>query len=806
MKSPKNLSKIAFSLMSVGLLILLTSQAPQQKSYVPSTINDFFLPGSQPLESGTFVDPDVCDNCHGGYDLNVEPAFNWRGSMMAHAQRDPLYLACLAIANQDAPEVGDLCIRCHTPVGWLEGRSQPTNGSALIATDMESVQCHFCHRMIAPSQPGVNPYPNNTLYNTAPGNGSSTYELDQAYLSILPNIPDSSANGGYICDDEDNRRGPLYDPQANHATPYSPYHSESKLCGTCHDVSNPVYEAVKDINGNITGYTPNAFDTPATDFSPYSMFPIERTYSEWLMSDYNSPGGVTGTTFGGNKLFVSTCQDCHMRDVTGKACNKSYAPVRNDLPLHDMTGGNTFIPTLLETLYPDDVNTAALNAGISRTQSMLQQAATVELIVDQTGKSATVKVINETGHKLPSGYPEGRRIWINLKAFNSLTASTYESGAYDLNSGILTKTGTKIYEIKPGLSPGIAGAVGLSPGVSFHFVLNDTIYSDNRIPPRGFSNANFQAIQSPPVGYTYADGQYWDETTYNLPFIPDSIEATLFYQTTSKEYVEFLKDENTTNNAGQVFYDLWDQNGKSAPEVMNYITWSGAPIAESLKLDLHVMMEGPFEGTQMLTTINDQNNLPLTHPFNVSPWNYNGSETVIGIPATDIVDWLLIELRDTDGDASTATSARSIGKQAVFVKSDGSVVATDGTSLPEFNVSVNNNLYVVIWHRNHIGIISANVVLPVGDVYSYNFMISETQTYGGSGTVKELASGIWGMVAADGNADGFVNENDKLNPWMTEAGLSGYFNGDFNMDDQVDNKDKNDYWMINNGYSTFVPN
>ncbi|MEZ5197956.1 MAG: hypothetical protein R2764_16690 [Bacteroidales bacterium] len=40
---------------------------------------------------------------------------------------------------------------------------------------------------------------------------------------------------------------------------------------------------------------------------------------------------------------------------------------------------------------------------------MLQHAATVELTVDQLGQLVTVKITNETGHKLPSGYPEGRR-------------------------------------------------------------------------------------------------------------------------------------------------------------------------------------------------------------------------------------------------------------------------------------------------------------------------------------------------------------------------------------------------------------
>jgi hypothetical protein len=42
----------------------------------------------------------------------------------------------------------------------------------------------------------------------------------------------------------------------------------------------------------------------------------------------------------------------------------------------------------------------------------------------------------------------------------------------------------------------------------------------------------------------------------------------LYYQTTSKEYVEFLRDENVTDNWGQTMYDLWNTNGKSAPILM----------------------------------------------------------------------------------------------------------------------------------------------------------------------------------------------------------------------------------------------
>ena len=51
-------------------------------------------------------------------------------------------------------------------------------------------------------------------------------------------------------------------------------------------------------------------------------------------------------------------------------------------------------------------------------------------------------------------------------------------------------------------------------GPSFHLALNNVRVKDNRIPPRGFTNAAFAAFDGEPVGATYADGQYWDDVTY----------------------------------------------------------------------------------------------------------------------------------------------------------------------------------------------------------------------------------------------------------------------------------------------------
>ena len=519
----------------------------QPAGYVPSTLRDMDMSGTQPHEGAVLDDPDLqCASCHGNYDTDNEPWYNWRGSMMSQAARDPFFFACMAIAEQDAPSVGDLCIRCHSPGGWQEGRSVDTDGDLLNAKDRHSIHCDFCHRMVD----------QNYVEGVSPA-------VDLDVLAGVDPHPLHYGNGQFINDPTPLRRGPYADAEANHEFVESPYHRSSDLCGVCHDVSSPVFSKVADRD-----YAPNTFDEEHPTMEIRGMFPIERTYSEWSRSEYAATG-VYAPQFAGNKLdgIVSTCQDCHMRDVSARGSNITGTKVREDLGLHDFTGGNTFVLDLVGDFYPDEVDAAQLQSAKDRAHAMLNLAATLLLTSEDFG--VTVRVINETGHKLPSGYPEGRRIWLNVEAKDASGQTVFESGAYDFTEAdLLDDPQIKVYEIHPGLSPSLAGALGLDPGKSFHFVLNDTIYSDNRIPPRGFTNTAFEQIQSPPVDYAYADGQYWDDTPYRLPQSADSVIVTLYYQTTSKEYVEFLRDENRTNSAGQDLYDAWAANGKSAPVVM----------------------------------------------------------------------------------------------------------------------------------------------------------------------------------------------------------------------------------------------
>ena len=524
---------------------------------VNTGLNDFFGPGTQPnMLTDPIVDSQVCGGCHGDFDAVTEPYRPWAASMMGQAARDPIFFACLAIAEQDAPFVGDLCLRCHTPGGWLEGRSVPTDGSALTLKDEQGVNCQVCHRLVDPvPQPITDP-------------NDARQPADAAILAALSDLPVNPHSAQFVVDPQDRRRGP-YDLGSLpfHEWLESPFHRSAALCATCHDVSNPAFTR----DPNSGSYVLNDPNTPHPTHNKYDEFPVERTYSEWLMSDFALGPIDMGGRFGGNEPLVSTCQDCHMPEVGGQGC--FVGDSHTDLKAHYFNGGNTWVLRAIQNLYPDSetqLQEAQVTASIARAEAMLQDASDMELTLD--GNTINVRVINQSGHKLPTGYPEGRRMWLNVQYYDHSGDLVLERGAYDPNSAVLTTADTVVYEGKLGVDAAVSAATGIPLGESFHFAVNNEWIKDNRIPPRGFSNANFAAVQAAPVGATYADGQYWADAGFAV--VPGAVRADvrLYFQTTSKEYIEFLRDENTTNTAGQIAYDQWALTGKSAPVEMDFET------------------------------------------------------------------------------------------------------------------------------------------------------------------------------------------------------------------------------------------
>lgn len=537
-------------------------------SPVPTTLQDFFLPGTQPETlNHPISDGNNCAACHSEPAHDFDPYEGWVGSMMGQAARDPLFYACLDIANQDVAFAGDLCLRCHTPGGWLEGRSTPTDGSALVGIDFQGVTCNFCHRMVDPEyKPGVSPIVDLEVFDGVDG--------------INPGIDGTTPNphtGAFVVDFFDRRRGPfdLGESFFYHSWELSPFHRDSAMCATCHDVSNPAFSEQPDGT-----YALNAIDTPHETFDKYDMFPVERTYSEWSQSDFAlGPIDMTGR-FGGENPMVSTCQDCHMPDQNANACRIDPTP-RPDMPQHAFNGGNNWVVKAVRSLYDDGetgLTDDIVNDSIARAESMLENASDLE--VNDDGSSLSVRVINQTGHKLPTGYPEGRRMWVNVKFFDDSNTLVAERGAYNDVTAELTTGDTKVYEAKLGVDAAVSAATGIPVGEGFHFAANNVWIQDNRIPPRGFTNAGFESVQAAPVGYTYMDGQYWDDTDYTIPAGATNAEVRVYFQLVSKEYIEFLRDENDQTgvdpmnpSTGEIAYDQWVLHGMSPIVEMDFMSY-----------------------------------------------------------------------------------------------------------------------------------------------------------------------------------------------------------------------------------------
>jgi hypothetical protein len=607
------------------------------------------MPGTQPLKGAILAAPSDCTGCHGDYDQAVEPSYNWQGSMMAQAARDPVFWACYTVAMQDAiwaipdaepwgtsPDVGDLCLRCHFPEGWLDGRSDPPNASLMTGSDYDGVHCDFCHRMWDPFYEttfnGTRESDDWEGYwgeagNTGPGSGTTsqtsattTYNTDNSlrigikflagdkFLNPISHLPVYStyteAGGGqYFVSTNPNqhRRGGWADHEATHSdgTLYSRFHKSKYFCGACHDVSNPALA-----NLELAGLPDQSGGSHliSEQYPAFRYFHIERTFSEYMLSAYAQiPDANTNPEYAALSGIDSAgkCQDCHMPEVSGYGSRFTGKPYRPDestehpndgIPIHDFSGGNPWTLEILASLDSsgpvyDPCNVAILDkgpavltldldagmspkdygsvlkAGSDRSKNTLRTAATLKDFSFESYEGLSLKVQNNTGHKLISGFPEGRRMFLNVKAYSDDGSLIGEVNPYDYTVGTLK--GLPHSASSPALDPNESYVDELVYEIhfksyltgeeeTFHAALATGRSKDNRIPPKGFDIANAAERLCEPAFHGHSDPNYftaaeytggYDEVRVPIPVDANHVSVTLCYQGTSREYIEFLRDE-----------------------------------------------------------------------------------------------------------------------------------------------------------------------------------------------------------------------------------------------------------------------
>lgn len=484
------------------------------------------LPGTQPgglADGAPLGDANACGvTCHFSRDDSTPSAMpydTWLGSMMGNAMRDPLFLAALTVADQDVPGVGDYCLRCHTPPGFVGGRTrmraQSSRGADLNMSDRDGVSCDSCHRMTETTNLG---------------------------------------NAQYVLSPTEVRYGPHATIDSiRHTGAASTWMADSRMCATCHEITNPA-QPQRGANGADTG----------------RRFPLDTTYSEWLRSDFATAGSPV----------AATCQDCHMPRFgmpAFTATNKT-AVRRDDPRRHDMVGSNAWGLRVLAAMRNDTASgefydpdaVPFYEAGARRAEAMLRGAVALEIreapATAAAGSQVTVvaRITNRSGHRVPTGYGDARRMWLEVALVDAANREVVVSGAYDMAQAHLDTADMqlKVYET-------IHGRAGMGP--EEHIALHDTIVKDTRLPPQGFRPLPGHE----PVGADYAGGaggalRHWDDARYTFTVPADlrgpvRLRVRARYQVTTREYVEFLQRENHTDDRGNELLRRYNATGRAAP-------------------------------------------------------------------------------------------------------------------------------------------------------------------------------------------------------------------------------------------------
>ncbi|MCW8331997.1 cytochrome c family protein [Photobacterium sp. SDRW27] len=374
-------------------------------------------------------------------------------------------------------EPAEVCKGCHSEIyqqweksvmahSWEDPIYRALFKRASAATDAKVDNfCIACHSPIGMT----------SMNATAATLDENDDDLPGVNCEVCHNIRGITGNdnGAYILSPNREKHikvGPRNDANSPyHKTEFSDLQTKSEFCSVCHNVSHP-----------------------------FNSTPIERTYDEWQESAYNEQG--------------VQCQDCHMTPGPGQNANPGKSAImgkeREHIFSHEFTGGNS---TLHQ--YFNDHDSAEL------AREMLRSAATIEFVeLSETlspGQLATVKVKVANvgaGHKLPTGFPEGREVWVDFSVNTPTNRQIYRSGAVVDGH---TESGTRNFKVTLGDANGNV--------VDLNVWEVDRVLSDTRILPNGYSIVEYTFLVPDDI-----DGEITLNATLNYwPFSQQLVDELL---------------------------------------------------------------------------------------------------------------------------------------------------------------------------------------------------------------------------------------------------------------------------------------
>ncbi|MBI3652383.1 MAG: cytochrome P460 family protein [Acidobacteria bacterium] len=380
--------------------------------------------------------------------INVSPYGEWRWSPMGLAGRDPIFYAQLdseiAILKNEFKDPEPIiratintCMSCHGGMGKRQFDIDHNDPFADFKLDFvyltdpndknfkygalarDGISCTMCHHIKEDDYP--------------PNQAPIAYFLE------------NSTTGQFQMGKPDELYGPFEDktittlPMENSLgikPKHSAYIKSSRLCGSCHSINLPnVDDPLK------PGDKPTVLDTSEKNpvFKPFKHSIEQATYLEWLNSQFQ-------TEFAPNKTTAQSCQDCHMPGgYENKAKNLNIPQIRQPIatiedttypaadhraPLdkifvrfretgfvrHELLGLNVPLLEMFNQFndilgvrksdYMSGSVTDLPDTIANFVQQAQEKSATIAIpsvSISNDKLTASVKVANLTGHRLPSG-------------------------------------------------------------------------------------------------------------------------------------------------------------------------------------------------------------------------------------------------------------------------------------------------------------------------------------------------------------------------------------------------------------------
>lgn len=505
------------------------------------------LAAGREVEHGRFATSLQCARCHSGSSQaqalrdasgrDVAPFDLWQASMMANAARDPLWRAAVSVEVAATPSaraaIEAKCLQCHAPMAAHEARAagEPVTLDLLRRDDgpgqlaLDGVSCTYCHQIDAD-----------------PAAAASTFG-GQARL-----VPFKDILGPY-----DAPQGSAMFIRTGYLPRKGDHVRSAAQCASCHTLfTNAVGPDGKATGGRLAEQT---------------------AYLEWQNSAFDETRAAPGAQ-------AASCSACHVpqRDEDGAPISTRVArdngggdvpglADRDPFGRHLFVGGNTLVPAMLRDaraelrpLAPD----AAFDAVIAAARRQLRQETARVVLATPTRQGdllrIPVRVVNLTGHKLPTGHPT-RRLWLRVRVTDAAGQRVFASGEHDAAGRLVDRSGQPLAEELPG-GPLPAhldlvtaeGQVQVWQSVmrdgqgtpTFLLLRAEGYWKDDRLLPAGWDPAHPAAADAAPTGLLGDPdfGAGGDTVTYEVAAPasrgPYTIEAAALYQPLGARYAAEL--------------------------------------------------------------------------------------------------------------------------------------------------------------------------------------------------------------------------------------------------------------------------